>query len=113
MYDWSVKTADYNLCVSSSVCPREKVERERKGDHDPFSVKCRDIKAVTIKVGRDIVRGECAVPVKGITDHGFTLSGELPPELLSVINGKKYQVMGDFNHKDVCWKSHITGNKSI
>lgn len=48
------------------------------------------------------MRGECVVPVKGITDHGFTLRGELLPELLSVINGKKYRVMGDFNHKDVC-----------
>lgn len=53
------------------------------------------------------------VPVKGITDHEFTLRGELLLELLSVINGKKYWVMGDFNHKDVCWKSHITRNKSL
>lgn len=37
MYDWSIKTADYNLCVNSGVCPREKVERERKRDRDPFS----------------------------------------------------------------------------
>lgn len=59
------------------------------------------------------MRGECVVPVKGITDHGFTLRGELLLELLSIINGKKYQVMGDFNHKDVCWKSHITRNKSL
>lgn len=113
MYDWSIKTADYNLCVNSNECPREKVERERKRDRDPFSVKCRDIKAVTIKVGGDTVRGECVVPVKGITDHGFTLRGELLLELLSIINGKKYRVMGDFNHKDVCWKSHITRNKSL
>lgn len=86
---------------------------ESKRHHDLFSVKCRDMKAVTIKVEGDIVRGECVVPVKGITDHGFTLRGELFPELLSEINGKKYQVMGDFNHKDVCWKSHITRNKSL
>lgn len=54
-----------------------------------------------------------SVPVKGITDHGFALRGELLLELLSVINGKKYWVMGDFNHQDVCWKSHITRNKSL
>lgn len=50
MYDWSIKTADSTLCVNSTECPREKVGRERKRDRDPFSVKCRDIKAVTIKV---------------------------------------------------------------
>lgn len=53
------------------------------------------------------------VPAKGITDHESTLRGELLLELLSVINGKKYWVMRDFNHKDVCWKSHITRNKSL
>lgn len=75
--------------------------------------KYKDIKALTIKV-RGLVRGECVgVPGKGITDRGLTLRGELLRELLSVIYGKKYQVMGDFNHQDVCWKSHITRNKSL
>lgn len=35
LYDRSIKTADDNLCVNSSVCPREKAEWE--GDGDPFS----------------------------------------------------------------------------
>lgn len=78
-----------------------------------FVVKYKDIKALTIKV-RVLVWGECVgVPGRRITDHGLTLRGELLLELLSVIYGKKYQVMGDFNHQDVCWKSHITRNKSL
>ena len=35
LYDWSIKTADYNLCMNSNVCPREKAEWE--GDRDAFS----------------------------------------------------------------------------
>lgn len=35
LYHRSIKTADYNLCVNSSACPREKAEWE--WDRDLFS----------------------------------------------------------------------------